>query len=452
MFKVKDAKAKLQEILTVMLPIFVTQLAVMGMNFFDTVMSGQAGSADLAGVAIGSNIWMPFFTSLNGILVALTPIVAQHYGAGRREDISKAVLHGIYLAVIIGAAVIAIFWFILGDALSLIGLEPEVQGVAEGYLKALSFGVIPIFICSILRGFVDTLGYTAMTMRIFLLTLPMNILLNYVLIFGKMGLPRLGGVGAGYATALTYTLISLFFIVAIGRIGRLKEYVRFAGWRNQEFMPSLLKEHLLIGIPIGTAIFFESSIFGMIALFMAKFGTTAIAAHQAAINFTSLLYMLPLSFSMALTIIIGVKVGAGEYDEAAGCGRIGILANLTIAGLFVVLLVFIREQIAMLYSDDGEIITLAAKFLFYAAFFQLLDGTAAPIQGILRGYKDVKTAFYASLFAYWVICLPFGLALDFYFGHGPFSYWESLITGLFFSACFLLLRLRRIQRKFAGKG
>ena len=441
----ENTRSKLRDILSVMLPIFVTQLAVMGMSFFDTVMSGQSGAADLAGVAIGANVWMPFFTSLNGILIALMPIVAQHVGAGRREEISHAVMHGIYLAFIIGALVIIGVWFFIDDALLIMGLEPEVKRIASGYLKALTLGIVPIFACSILRGFVDTLGYTTMTMRIFLLTLPLNIVFNYLLIFGKFGFHRLGGIGAGYATSLSYWLVCLFFLFVINRIDKLRTYHVFSTWRQVSF--KLMKEHLHIGIPIGISIFFETSIFGVVAIFMAKFGTTAIAAHQAAINFTSLLYMLPLSFSLALTILVGIKVGAKDYKEAADYGHIGIMTNLTLALFFVLLLAFGREYVAMLYSQDQEIIKLAGEFLFYAAFFQLLDGTATPIQGILRGYKDVKAAFYASLFAYWGICLPFGYILDVYLGHGPYSYWQSLITGIFFSAAFLLIRLRSMQRK-----
>ena len=443
----ENTRSKLRDILSVMLPIFVTQLAVMGMYFFDTVMSGQAGPENLAGVAIGSNIWMPIFTSLNGILIALMPIVAQHVGAQRKEEISRAVMQGIYLAFIIGGIVIIGVWFFIDDALLIMGLEPEVKRIASGYLKALTLGIIPIYVCSILRGFVDTLGYTTMTMRIFLLTLPLNVLFNYIMIFGKFGFPRLGGIGAGYASALSYSLICVFFLIVINRVDALRSYSIFSTWRH--FSLKLMKEHLHIGIPIGVSIFFETSIFGVVAIFMAKFGTIAIAAHQAAINFTSLLYMLPLSFSLALTILVGIKVGAKDYKEAADYGRIGIMTNLTLALFFVLLLAFGREYVAMLYSQDQEIIKLAGEFLFYAAFFQLLDGTATPIQGILRGYKDVKAAFYASLFAYWGICLPLGYILDVYLGHGPYSYWQSLITGIFFSAVFLLIRLRSMQRKYS---
>lgn len=440
-----DAKAKLRDIFTVMLPIFVTQLAVMGMNFFDTVMAGQYGAEDLAGVAIGANIWMPVFTGLNGILIALTPIVAQHVGAERKEEIARSVMHGMYLAVMIGLLVIFAGWAFVDDILGLMNLEPGVERIATNYLGALAIGVIPFFTCSILRCFVDTLGYTGMTMRIFLLTLPLNVGFNYLMIYGKMGFPRLGGVGAGYATSLTYWLIFLVFLFVINKISILRAYHVFTVWR--QFSWKLLMEHLRIGIPIGISIFFETSIFGIVAFFMAKFGTATIAAHQAAINFTSLLYMMPLSFSMALTIVIGVKVGARQFQEAAEYGRIGIYANLALATFFVLLLAIGRETIAALYSQDPEIIKLAGQFLFYAAFFQLLDGTATPIQGILRGYKDVKVAFYASLFAYWGVCLPLGYVLDTYFGQGPFSYWQGLITGIFCSAAFLLCRLKRIQYK-----
>ncbi|MEG0798511.1 MAG: MATE family efflux transporter [Acidaminococcaceae bacterium] len=439
---------KLKNILTVMIPIFITQLAVIGMNFFDTVMSGQAGANDLAGVAIGSNLWMPIFTGLNGILIALTPILAHHLGAARHQDITQAVKHGLLLSLIIGLAVIGGGFFFLEDVLAIMHLEPEVHRIATHYLGALALGIIPFFACSTLRCFVDTLGYTQLTMRIFLLTLPLNVVLNYMMIFGKWGFPHLGGVGAGYATALTYWLVFGIFLFAIQKVAKLHQYFFFGSGRLWNFHWLPLVEQLRIGLPIGISIFFETSIFGIIALFMAKFGTITIAAHQAAINFTSLLYMLPLSFSMALTIVIGVEVGAKRYREAISYSRIGICADLAVAVFFVLLLLFARTPVARLYSTEPAIMTMVVQFLFYAAFFQLLDGIATPIQGILRGYKDVKVSFYASLFAYWGICLPLGYYLDAYCQQGPFSYWQSLILGIFCSASFLFLRLVRIQRKF----
>lgn len=445
----ESTKQKLRNIFAVMLPIYVTQLTVMGMNFFDTVMSGHAGAEDLAGVAIGANIWMPIFTGLNGILIAVTPIVAHHIGAERREEISKTVVHGIYLAMGLGLAVIIGGMLFLQDILQLMALEPKVHQIATGYLAAVAIGIIPFFISTILRSVVDTLGYTQLTMRIFLLTLPLNVTFNYMMIFGKMGFPRMGGVGAGYATALTSWTICLVFVGIIYKLPILRAYHIFRAWRKLQW--SYAKEILKLGIPVGISIFFETSVFGVVALFMAKFGTIAIAAHQAAINFSSTLYMLPLSFSMALTIVVGVEVGAKRYKDAAEYGRLGILTNLLLAGFFVMIVIVGRKYVALLYSQDAQIIELASKFLFYAAFFQLLDAVATPIQGILRGYKEVKAAFYASLFAYWGVCLPVGYILDIYMGNGPFSYWQSLIAGIFCSGCFLLVRMRSTQKQFAAR-
>jgi len=441
----KDCKNKLHNILSVMIPIFITQLAILGMNFFDTVMSGHASANDLAGVAMGANLWMPIFTGINGILLALVPIVAHLRGEKNEKDLSKVVFNGIFLAVVIGLTIIGGGYMFLNRIFDLLTLTPIVRNIAVDYLQAISFGIIPLFITTILRSFVDTMGFTQMSMRLFLLTLPVNVCLNYIFIFGKFGVPRFGGVGAGYATSITCWFILLAFVVLIKRFSELNKYKIFA-WHSPSWMR--VKEHLKIGIPMGTSIFFETSIFGVVAFFMSKFGTETIAAHQAALNFTSLLYMLPLSFSLALTILVGTEVGAKRYDEAVAYGRTGIISNWCVAGCFVILLLAFREYIGMLYGAEGNIMELTKHFLFYAAFFQLLDATAAPIQGILRGYKDVKVPFYVSLVAYWVICLPSGVLLDVYAGQGPYGYWQGLIVGILFSAGMLVLRLKKIQNKF----
>ena len=185
--------------------------------------------------------------------------------------------------------------------------------------------------------------------------------------------------------------------------------------------------------------------------FIAKFGTIIIAAHQAALGFTSLLYMLPLSFSMALTILVGVEVGAKRMEEARKYSHLGVAVNMMLAIVLATLVFTNREFIARLYTTDQVIIKKVVEFLFYAIFFQLFDATAAPIQGILRGYKDVKATFYSGFFAYWVVCLPLGCYLDFVIGNGPASYWQSLDIGLFFSAVFLTIRMLWLQRKLKTK-
>lgn len=435
---------KLRRLLSVMLPIVATQVAIMGMNFFDASMSGQAGDVDLAGAAIGGNIWMPIQTGFSGILMAAMPLVANLLGAGAKEKITTVVRHGLLLALGFAIFVLGCGVAFLPHFLQNMGLAPEVYHVSLWYLAGLGLGVVPFFMITPLRSLVDTLGYTHLTMRIYLLALPINACLNYVLIFGKLGLPRLGGIGAGVASGLTFWLLLGVFAFVIMRLAPFKGY-RIFGFLQPSF--SWLKEYLRIGVPMGISIFMETSIFGVVALFIAKFGTETIAAHQAALNFSSLVYMLPLSFSLALTIVVGVEYGAKNYQGARDYVTIGLQTSLGIAGFYMLAEYILREQIAYIYTNNLEVVALVKIFLLYAIGWQAGDAIAAPIQGILRGYKDVDATFWASMLAYWGICLPLGLFLDYKVGNGAFAYWQSLDCGVISSATLLSIRLIWLQRR-----
>ena len=443
----RNYRDKLRRLLSVMLPIICTQIAIMGMNFFDASMSGQAGDVDLAGAAIGGNIWMPIQTGISGILMAAMPLVANLFGAGEKEKITVVVRHGLVLALGFALLVLGCGIALLPHFLQGMGLAPEVYHVALWYLAGLGLGVVPFFMITPLRSLVDTLGYTHLTMRIYLLALPINACLNYVLIFGKLGLPRLGGVGAGVASGLTFWLLLAIFAWVVSRLEPFKSYHIFGFVRP---VYSWLKEYLRIGVPMGISIFMETSIFGVVALFIAKFGTETIAAHQAALNFSSLIYMLPLSFSLALTIVVGVEYGAKNYQGARDYVTIGLQTSLGIAGFYMLAEYFLREQIAFIYTNNVEVVALVKVFLLYAIGWQAGDAIAAPIQGILRGYKDVNATFWASMLAYWGICLPLGLFLDYKVGNGAFAYWQSLDCGVISSATLLSIRLIWLQRKISN--
>ena len=443
----RNYRDKLRRLLSVMLPIICTQIAIMGMNFFDASMSGQAGDVDLAGAAIGGNIWMPIQTGISGILMAAMPLVANLLGAGEKEKITVVVRHGLVLALGFALLVLGCGIAFLPHFLQGMGLAPEVYHVALWYLAGLGLGVVPFFMITPLRSLVDTLGYTHLTMRIYLLALPINACLNSVLIFGKLGLPRLGGVGAGVASGLTFWLLLAIFAWVVSRLEPFKSYHIFGFVRP---VYSWLKEYLRIGVPMGISIFMETSIFGVVALFIAKFGTETIAAHQAALNFSSLIYMLPLSFSLALTIVVGVEYGAKNYQGARDYVTIGLQTSLGIAGFYMLAEYFLREQIAFIYTNNVEVVALVKVFLLYAIGWQAGDAIAAPIQGILRGYKDVNATFWASMLAYWGICLPLGLFLDYKVGNGAFAYWQSLDCGVISSATLLSIRLIWLQRKISN--
>ncbi|WP_066637398.1 MATE family efflux transporter [Desulfolucanica intricata] len=439
-------KEKRQQFLAILWPILLTQLALFAMVFCDSVMSGNAGAADLAGVAIGSSLWVPISTGITGILLAVTPIIAQYMGAGRRDNIPFTVVQGIYLAAALSLIIIIIGVITLNPILKTMHLEKLVHNIAREYLIGLSIGIAPMFVYTVLRCFIDALGQTRVTMVITLFSLPINIIMNYILIFGKLGFPRLGGVGAGYATAITYWCILFITLYTVHRVEP------FAGFGVLKMYPVSLKawlEQLRLGIPIGFSIFIETSIFAGVTLLMSRFDTITIAAHQAALNFASFLYMVPLSISMALTIIVGFEVGAKRYQDAKQYSFMGIIVALGMAVCCGIGLLLFDERVAGLYTKDMAVFELTKQFLVYALFFQLSDAVATPVHGVLRGYKDVNVAFLISFASYWIIGLPLGHILSVLpsLQWGAFGYWIGLIAGLATGAIFLLGRMIILQRK-----
>ncbi|MEC0344193.1 MULTISPECIES: MATE family efflux transporter [Peribacillus] len=435
---------KIRLLFYILIPILITQISMYAMTFFDVMMSGQYSTQDVAGVSIGSSLWTPVYTGLSGILIALTPVVSQLVGSRQSKSVSYSVMQAIYLAVALALFILIIGAFSLNPVLNAMDLEDSVHMVAHDYLIALSLGIIPLFIYNALRAFIDALGQTRISMIITLCALPVNVLFNYLLIYGKFGFPELGGVGSGYATAITYWLIALVAILVVIKINPFSTYQVFT-----EFFQVSWKEWralLLIGVPIGLAIFFETSIFSAVTLLMSKYDTVTIASHQIAMNFASLLYMIPLSISMALTIVIGFEIGAARYKDAKEYSWIGISMALTMSLVLSTILFLFREPVASLYTKDHEVMMLTSHFLIYAIFFQISDALQAPIQGILRGYKDVNVTFAMSLVSYWILGLPIGYFFAKFTDMGAFGYWIGLISGLALGAIGLAARLRFIQQ------
>lgn len=429
----------------IMLPILITQIGMFSMTFFDTVMTGNYSASDLAGVGIGSSIWVPVYTGLSGILVAMTPIISQLIGARETNKVPFSVTQGAYISVLMALFILFIGYFILNPILNSMSLDLEVQKVAHDYLVALAWGIIPLFLYSVLRYFIDALGQTRISMIITLISLPINVFFNYLLIFGKLGFPELGGVGSGYATAITYWLI---FFIALAMVMFVHPFKEFNLFRT--VIPFSFKESitiLKIGVPIGLSIFFETSIFSAVTLLMSNFDTITIASHQTALNFSSFLYMVPLSISMALTIVVGFEVGGKRYKDARTYSQIGTVFAVGMALLFGIVLYFFRTEVASMYTKEPEVIKMAANFLIYALFFQLSDAIMAPIQGALRGYKDVNVTFIMSFISFWVIGLPVGYFFSHHTNLGAYGYWVGLIVGLGIGAISLASRLIYIQRK-----
>ncbi|UVI32653.1 MATE family efflux transporter [Paenibacillus spongiae] len=446
MYHAQTMKQKLFLFLSILGPIVVTQISYIAMNVLDTMMSGRAGTDDLAGVAVGSSLWMPLMTGINAILLAVTPIIGHLIGRGNRDKIANPATQAIYLSIVMAVLTIVVGVFTLDPILTAMELDPNVSYIARHYLIALSFGFIPLFASYVIRYFFEAQGFPRTTMKIMLVAVPINGLLNYGLIFGHFGFPRLGGIGSGYATSITYWFILIASVWMTFRKKEIRQHKLFVRW----YKPSLAKwkEQLSIGIPMGLSTFFEASIFAVVTLFMGvMFNTATIAAHQATLNFTSLLFMIPLSMSMALTILVSYEVGAGRREHAKQYGVLGVSMAVGLMGMLAILLFFLRGPVAWLYSENADVIEMIKIFLLFAIFFQLSDSSQATLQGVLRGYKDVTIPFIVAFVSYWIIGIPSGYALSAYTSLGPYGFWVGITAGLTFATIGFFIRLRMIQKR-----
>lgn len=441
-----DSKREMyKQFIGILWPIMITQVLLYSMNLIDTMMSGRAGVDDLAGVAIGSSFWAPVSTGINGILLAVTAIVAQLLGAGQKEAVRHNVQQAIYVAVALTVLVLLIGILFLDDVLYIMGLEKSVHHIAYYYLIGLSTGALPLFFFGVLRNFVDAQGITRISLYVITTSLPLNIFFNYTLIFGNFGFPELGGIGAGYATSITYWLMFLLISLMVIRVDPLKGFSIFKGWSRPS--GGTLRHHLAVGVPIGVLIFVETSIFSMMTLLIGvMFTTNIIAANQVVLNFTTMLFMLPLSISMAMTIVIGFSAGGGRHEDARRYKIMGVISSLGLVGIASILLYFFREPISYLYTDDPEVVAVTMPLFLFAIVYQFSDALQATFQGILRGYKDVILPSVIAIVSYWLIGMVTGYLLASRTGLEVYGFWVGISIGLTSAAIGFYARLKRIEK------
>ncbi|MBC1435874.1 MATE family efflux transporter [Listeria rocourtiae] len=435
---------KWRQFLVIFTPVVISQLMLFSMALIDTMMSGHYSNEALAGTAIGNSLWGPFNASLSGLLMAVTPIIAQLLGRGEHHDIKRTVNNGLYIAIGLATLLLTLNFLFVPSILQAMGLEPAVADIAKHFLNGICFGIPAFFFYSVLRAFIDSLGLTRITMMITLITVPVNIFLNYLLIFGNWGFPEMGGAGSGYATGITYWIVLLVTIILIQSQKRLRDFHIFSGFVKFDW--GKIREIIKLGVPNGLTILFEVSIFSAVTVFMGRFGTDTIAAHQSAISVPTLLYAFPLSIAAALTILVGFETGAKRIADAKKYRHIGMISAISIGVLNGVLLLVFRDQISLLYTSDPKLADLITHFLIYAVLFQFADALLSPVLGALRGYKDVMVTSIVAFISYWVIGLPLGLLLS-YTNLGPFGFWIGLSAGLFIAAIILSIRVRFTERK-----
>lgn len=444
MYPTHQSKDKFVLFLKIFFPILIYQLANYSASFVDTTMTGQYNTIDLAGVTMATSLWNPFFTFLTGIVSALVPIIGHHLGRGKQKKVASDFYQFLYLSLGLSIFLFVLVFFVAPLILNNMGLEAAVADIAIRYLWLLAIGIIPLLIFSVIRSLLDALGLTKLSMYLMLLLLPLNSSFNYLLIYGALGFPELGGAGAGLGTSLAYWALLLISILVLLKQEKLKEFHlenRLPLDKNQ------IKEAIRLGLPIGGTVFAEVAVFSVVGLLMAKFSSLIIASHQSAINFSSLMYAFPMSMSSAMAIVISYEVGAKRLEDAKKFIKIGRLSAMVFAMLTLSFLYIFRENVARLYGYDSDFIHLTASFMTYSLFFQLADTFAAPLQGILRGYKDTVIPFYLGLIGYWGVAIPLGLLLDYTTSLGPYSYWIGLIISLVVSGLLYQWRLQVIINK-----
>ncbi|MBN2644430.1 MAG: MATE family efflux transporter [Desulfuromonadaceae bacterium] len=439
-------KRELFRLLQLSIPLTLAQLAQSSMGFVDTMMAGRVSAQDLAAVAIGSSLWFPLFLFLLGLLSALTPLVAQANGARDRELLRHLPLQGLYLGfgggtllgMLLPQANVLLPWLQVDNALT---------PLIVGYLKAVSWGFPAIGACFALRHCCEGLALSRPSMIVSFCGLGINIIANTLLVFGKLGFPALGGIGCGVATAITmWIMLALMILLFL----RLPQPDSGSSQGQLAWRPSLLRQVLKLGLPIGCGMFIECSAFAVIALLISRFGATQVAAHQIALNFASMIFMIPLSLGNATAVRVGYSIGRQRRHQIYCSAWTGISTALVFSCFSFLAISVFPELWASLYTTDSILLSQAAALLQLAALFQLPDAFQVSCAGALRGCKDTRIPLLLQICAYWLVSLPCGCWFGLVKHMEARGFWIGLICGLCTAALMLGWRLHSSLRRITA--
>jgi len=456
-----------RQLVRLALPICGAQLAQAGMSVVDVMMTGRYNATSLAAVSVGSSLWVPLMLFMTGTLMGLTPIVAQLLGGQRHGAIRPAVHQALWVALGLGLLSALLLWLMVRPIFGLMDVPDQVTHSSAGYLAAVAFGMPGIALFQALRAFSDGMNHTRPALWISLIGLMVNIPANYVLIYGGDGLvsllgpwlpdglqqlPALGALGCGIATALSMWTMAIAMAIYTHRTRhyqgiRLWQRLALPKWRG-------IRELLVVGVPIGVAIFVEVTLFTLIALFIASFGEVTVGAHQVALSYTTILFMLPMSLSMALTVRVGNTLGQQRMRHARLVAWNGIGISVAVAALNSLVLWITAAPVIALYTANPAIQSLALSIIALAAIFQLSDSLQVNLAGALRGYKDTRVVMAITVLSYWLVGLGGGHWLgakglgSAFAPLGVHGYWIGLIAGLSTAAVLLAWRLHAISRRY----
>jgi multidrug resistance protein, MATE family len=446
-------RQEVKNLIMLAIPVMSAQLSQTAITFVDTIMAGNYSKTALSGVAIAVSIWLPTILFGQGLLTVLTPIISNLNGAAKREQVADHTRQGVVIALILSV----IIMLILYNSDKIIGLRntsdnpiaPEMIDVAVSFLRAIMWGVPAFLLFLVYRNQCEGLSNTKPAMVIIFIALLANIPINYILIYGKLGLPAFGGVGCGITAAiifwLMFGLIRLYTLTTESqrdiRHTPLTKLIDFA----------IIKKIVLLGSPLALAYFFEMSLFAIIALLLAPLGETTVSAHQIIFTISSLTFAIPLSLGVATSIRVGYLLGKNSPELAKQTAYIGLAISFMIAVVVALVLVIFRSPIIVIFTHEIDVITICLQLIILLAIYQVSDYLQVVASNVLRGYKDTKSIFFITFISYWVIGLPVGYILgltDLIMQPiGAAGFWIGIIWGLAVAAFLLIARMIYIQKQ-----
>ncbi|MDB5950856.1 MAG: family efflux transporter [Massilia sp.] len=434
-------------------PMLVGQLATVGMGVADVAMTGHVSAEELAAVSLGASVWSIVLVTVMGIMMAINTVVAHEMGAANYHLIPHSVRQSLWKGVAVGllACAAANLATLLFDH---IGLDQTVNDKASMFLHVISLGM-PAFACyRALYGYTTSINQTKPVMVIAIGGLLFNVFVNWLLVFGNLGMPRMGAVGCAVATAAGMWLMLAAMLAWIRVAPAYAQTFPFTHWEgpNRAEIGSMLR----LGLPIGVTYFAEVSAFGAVSLLVARFGVVQVSAHQIALNFASLVFMVPLSFGIALITRVGQSLGEGDPRKARFVSWVGVAMSIAFGALSAAFIALFRWEIARAYTLDPQVQQLCVQLLLFAALFQLSDATQVAASSAIRGYKVTRQPMVIQLVAFWVFSLPLGyvlgLAPDWFPWSPPapmaaFGFWIGLVLGLTVAALLLAMSLQKLANR-----
>lgn len=404
-------------------PVLVAQLATMANSVIDTVMAGHYSARALATVGLGSSIYFSIFVTLMGVLIALSPITAQHYGAGRHDAITHDVRQGLWMGLFLSVAGILLLLH-PGPFLELSGMRPEIANDVRAYLRALAWAAPAMLAFRVFVSFSTAISQPRAVMMIQLIGLALKVPLNWVLMYGKFGVPELGGIGCAWALAIEAWLMLgaaiawMYWAPALRRYPVLAKLDRI-NWNAQW---QLIK----LGLPIGVSFLIDVTSYTFMALFIARLGEAHSAAQQITANLGVLAYMVPLAISNAAAVVVGQAIGAGNLQRARAAGWTGIGLSLVAALTVGMGITLFHHRLPNAYTSNVQVAALAAPLMLLVALFHVFDAVNAVAANVVRAYKKALVPMIAFALALWIVGLGGGYVLAF----GGVAGWSGTMPAL----------------------